>query len=276
MVISVVLAALLATQDPVLHEARVVLRTSKGDLVLALYPQVAPRHVAHFLRLVRSGFYDGTRFGYVHRGYLIQHAGSADRLRPLTEEQDRLGRERLHAEFGRLPHVRGVLSMSRLPQDLDSATTSFTILLGDAPHLDGNYTIFGRVEKGLAVLDALGSVDVGPGHVPILPLNVHRAYVENEVAPPSHDFAPPWELMVVAGSAMVLGGAVFLLSGRFLPRSAGPVGLSLVIVGFFIGLVAAVPRIVESKENRGILALAVFVSMLALFKLMGKYERPGS
>jgi cyclophilin family peptidyl-prolyl cis-trans isomerase len=274
MMISVVLAALLATQDPVLHEARVVLRTSKGDLVVALYPQAAPRHVAHFLRLVRSGFYDGTRFGFVMKGFLVQHAGTTDRLRTLTAEQSRLASWRLNAEFGKLPHVRGVLSMSRQPDDLDSATTSFSILLGNAPHMDGNYTIFGRVEKGLDVLDAIEAVEVNSKNVPKLPVNLHRAFVVGEESVQPYDFAPPVALMVVAGVSMLLGLACFLLAGRVLPRYAGPVGLSIVIVGFFIGFVAAFPRIAESKDNREMLALVVFISLLALFRLMGKYESP--
>ncbi|HKS17167.1 MAG TPA: peptidylprolyl isomerase [Planctomycetota bacterium] len=278
MTISVALAALLAAvagfQEPVLHEARVVLRTSEGDLVLVLYPQVAPRHVAHFLRLVRSGYYDGTRFGVVMRKYLVQHAGTTDRLRSLTPEQLRLASWRLHAEFGRLPHVRGVLSMSRQPDDLDSATTSFSILFGPAPHLDGNYTIFGRVEKGLDVLAAMEDVEVGPKNVPKLPLNLHRAFVEGEETAQPTDFGPPVGLVVVAGVMMVLGLAAFLLSGRVLPRYAGPVGLSIVIVGFFIGFVAGFPRVVESKDHREYLALAVFIAMLGLFRLMGKYESP--
>ncbi len=254
------------SQDPVLHDARVVLQTSKGELILALYPQLAPRHVDHFLRLVRKGYYDGTRFRIVMRGFIIQHAGHADRLRPLTEEQARLSAERIPAEFGRRRHVRGTLSMARQPDDIDSATTVFTILLGDAPQMDGTYTIFGRVEKGWEILDALASVEVGPDNTPRHPLNVHRAFLVGD--------GPPAALVVLAGSAIVLGLAAFLLAGRFLPRAAGPVGLSFVIAGFFAGYVMAVPRILEAKEERATLALVVFLSLLALFKLMNKYESP--
>jgi cyclophilin family peptidyl-prolyl cis-trans isomerase len=264
-----------APQQPVLHDARVVLRTSKGDLLLALYPQVAPRHVFHFLRLVRSGYYDGTRFAFIRKGFVMQHAGDVERLHTFTPEQSALRDVKLPAEFSKLRHARGVLSMARRPDNFDSASSVFAIMLGDAPHMDGKYTIFGRVEKGFEVLDQLEAADVRPDGVPKLPVNLHRAFVEGEgeAATPT-DFAPPKELLIVAGSAIVLGLAAFLLAGRFLPRTAGPIGLTVVIAGFFIGFVAATPRIIEAKENRPILALAAFLALLTLFKLMNRFESP--
>jgi cyclophilin family peptidyl-prolyl cis-trans isomerase len=243
----------------------VVLRTSKGDLTVVLYREVAPRHAAHFLKLVRAGFYEGTRFGIVYPGFVIQHAGPEERLRPLTEEQKVLAMQRQPAEFSALRHVRGVLSMARRPEDIDSATHSFCIMLGDAPHMDGKYTIFGRVVEGFEALDALGLVDVDANHVPKVPLNLHHAWVEGD---------NPVLAFAVAGTLVVLGLGAFLASGRRLPRNAGPIGLSAVIAGFFIGFVAATPRVVESGENRRILGLIVFVSMLALFRLMSRYESP--
>jgi cyclophilin family peptidyl-prolyl cis-trans isomerase len=254
-----------ATPEPVLHDARVVLRTSKGDLSLVLYGEVAPRHVAKFLKLVRAGYYEGTRFAYVFPGFVIHHAGEAERVRPLKEDLKALAAQKMPAEFSALRHARGVLSMARMPDDVDSATSVFCILLGDAPHLDGKYTIFGRVVQGFEVLDALGQVDVDANHVPKVPLNLHHAWVEGDN--PALAFA-------VAGTLVVLGLGAFLASGRRLPRNAGPIGLSAVIAGFFIGFVAATPRVLESGENRKILGLIVFVSMLALFRLMTKYESP--
>ena len=252
-------------QEPILHKSRVVLQTSKGEIVLALFPEVAPRHVAHFLKLVRAQVYDGTRFQFVHRGFLIQQGGGVDRLRPYTKEQEQLASIRLPAEFSALHHVRGMLSMARMPDDPDSATSVFAILLGDAPHMDGKYTIFGRVERGHDALAALEAVPVGNGGVPTLPLNLRRAVVEGD---------GPDVTMVVAGALIVAGLAAFLMSGRLLPRNAGPIGLSVVIAGFFVGFVAVTPRVIEAEESRPVLALAVFVSLLALFKLMNRFESP--
>lgn len=262
------------TQDPVLHKDKVVLRTGKGDIVLALYPQVAPRHVKHFLALVRRGFYKGTRFALIRPGFIIQHAGEVERNAGLTDEQRRLANERIPAEFGPLRHVRGALSMSRQPDDIDSAQTSFVILLGDAPQLDGKYTIFGRVEEGWQALDALAATPTGRDFVPREVVNLREAFVKGEEPGPPEDRRPPGALMAVGGGAIALGLAAFLLAGRALPRAAGPIGLSLVISGFFVGFVAAVPWVI-AEESRWP-ALILFVSMLALFKLMNRFESPKS
>jgi len=276
MVTSFVLAALLlgraAPQDPVLHDHRVVLKTSKGEIVLALFPQIAPQHVTHFLRLVRAGCYDGTRFGLIYRDFIIQHGGPDNRLRNFTAEQAKLADERVPAEFGRLHHMRGTLSMARHEGDLGSAQMSFTLLLGDAPQMDGQYTIFGKVEKGFEVLDALALVEVGPGYIPKHPVNLFRAFVVGEEPGPPHDFGPPTGLLVLGGAAIVLGLAAFLLAGRFLPRVAGTIGLTAVFAGFFTGFVAAVPRATEAESR--LVPLALFLSLLAMFKLMNKFESP--
>lgn len=263
---------LFAPQDPEVAPSRVVLKTSKGEIVLALFPQVAPRHVRHFLQLVRAGCYDGTRFTRIYRGFIIQHGGEGDRLRPFTEQQAKLAAQRIPAEFGRLRHARGTLSMARQENDLDSAQMTFTILLADAPHLDGKYTVFGKVEKGFEVLDALEGVEVGKDYLPKLPVNLFRATVAGEEPGVPHDFSPPTGLLVLGAASVVIGLAAFLLAGRVLPRAAGPIGLTIVFAGFFAGFVAAVPRATAAESN--LVPLALFLSLLAMFKLMNKYETP--
>ena len=162
--------------------------------------------------------------------------------------------------------------MARQANDLDSAQMIFTILLADAPHLDGNYTIFGRVEKGFDVLDALAAVEVGKDYLPKLPVNLFRARIAGEVPAVPHDFSPPTGLLVLGGASIVVGLAAFLLAGRVLPRAAGPIGLTIVFAGFFAGFVAAVPRATAAESN--LVPLALFLSLLAMFKLMNKYETP--
>ena len=268
--------AILAAQagEPVEHPARVVFTTNEGEITFVLYPEVAPRHVAHFLRLVRNGYYDRTRFNALYKGYLLQHPGhDPERLRSYTPELRKLEETRLPVELSAMRHERGVLTMMRFEDRLDSATTSFAILLGPAPHLDGKYTIFGRIEKGAELLDALSAVEIGADHVPKLPLNLHRACVEGEVPGEIIDADPPVELVAAGGAMMAAGLAVFLLAGRKLPKSGAPIGLTAVITGFFILFVAATPHILKS-ESRGPLALVLFVSFLALFKLMNRFESP--
>src|SRR6185312_4973541 len=151
--LALVLAPALARAQaaPRVADERVVLHTNAGDIVLALYPDVAPRHVAQILKLVRLGVYDGTHFLRVIPGFLVQLADASDRAAPLSAEQAAALRP-LKAEFSRLHHETGVLSMSRRDDDPDSATSAFSILVGDWPQGDGRYTIFGRVQEGMDVV----------------------------------------------------------------------------------------------------------------------------
>jgi cyclophilin family peptidyl-prolyl cis-trans isomerase len=131
-----------------------VFHTTAGDLVFALYPDTAPKTVMQFLALVRAGVYDTTNFARIVPGFVAQVSSAADRTRALTAEQASLV-HRLPAELSILKHERGILSMARQDGDLDGAETSFSVLLGSAPHLDGNYTIFGRLVAGDEVLDEM-------------------------------------------------------------------------------------------------------------------------
>jgi cyclophilin family peptidyl-prolyl cis-trans isomerase len=130
------------------------LRTVAGDVLLAFYPEVAPESVQHFLELVRLGAYDTTHFGRTEPGFVVQVFNAQDRLRPLTEALDKALRP-MEAEFSNVPHRRGILSFGREDNDPDSAVSSFSILVADAPHLDGKYTVFGHVERGMEVVDRL-------------------------------------------------------------------------------------------------------------------------
>ena len=112
--------------------------------------------------LVSAGAYDGTRIATVQPGFVVQTGSVADRAQPLTEQQRALAR-RLPLEPGGLRHQRGVLSMARMPDDRESGESSFCILLADAPHLDGQYTAFGRVVSGWETIDRITRVAAEPG-----------------------------------------------------------------------------------------------------------------
>jgi len=270
------LAALLIlpaqSREPALSRERIVLRTDKGDLVIALYEETAPVHCRHFLRLVRKGFYDGTRFFRVVPGFAVQNGGEYERLGTLTPELAELATKRLQAEFSKIRHVRGILSMAREDNDFNSARTTFVILLGDAPHLDTRYTVFGKLDGGDDVLSAIAGGELGPDKNPKKPVTVLKAFVVGEKnVPPEEPTELRW-LLVVGSVAILLGLAAFLLAGRLLPRVAGPLGLVVVFVGFFAGFLGAVPLTVGAGSSAA--ALVVFLSMLALFKLMNKFESP--
>jgi peptidyl-prolyl cis-trans isomerase B (cyclophilin B) len=132
---------------------RAVLDTSAGPITLELNPAKAPRHVRQFLKLAQAGVYDGMAFHRVVPGFVIQSGALSSRLVPLTDKQQKLV-QNLQPEFNDTRHVKGVVSMAR-GEDPASATTSFFIVTGDAPALDGQYTAFARVVDGMSAVEAI-------------------------------------------------------------------------------------------------------------------------
>lgn len=135
-----------------LGQYRAVLETSLGAITVEFFPDKAPEHVRNFLRLAQAGVYEGTAFHRVVRGFVVQ-TGATNTRGPLSEKQRKYVHT-LKPEFSDTPHVKGILSMAR-GDDPASATTSFFIVTGPAPSLDGKYTVFGRVIDGVSVVDAI-------------------------------------------------------------------------------------------------------------------------
>ncbi|HYF52583.1 MAG TPA: peptidylprolyl isomerase [Planctomycetota bacterium] len=176
--------------QPKLAPQSIVMRTAAGDLVIRLYPEVAPLHTEQFLKLARLGVFNGIHFYRIHPGFLIQAGVAEDRLAPLTPEQT-AAIKTIKAEWSSIKHRKGVLNLGRADNDPDSGATAFSIMLGDAPHLDGLYTIFGRVDdKSFEVLDQLARVPC-EGTTPKTRITVEEAFVlEDEKALRSFQRAP--------------------------------------------------------------------------------------
>ncbi len=116
-----------------------------GRVVIALRPDLAPKHVERIKKLTREGFYDGTPFHRVIDGFMVQGGDPTGTGRGGSELPD------LPAEFSppsKARHLEGVLSMARTA-DPDSANSQFFIMLAPSPHLDGQYTIWGQVVEGM-------------------------------------------------------------------------------------------------------------------------------
>jgi peptidyl-prolyl cis-trans isomerase B (cyclophilin B) len=130
----------------------------QGDIVIELYPQLAPKTVEHFLELAESGFYDGTTFHRVMPGFMIQ--GGDPLSRDGDPANDGMGEadERIDDEIGQAPHLRGVVSMANKGR-ANTASCQFFVVHQDTPHLDGSYTVFGRVIEGIDVVDAIAAVE---------------------------------------------------------------------------------------------------------------------
>ncbi len=141
-----------------------VLKTSDGEMVVEFWSDVAPKTVENFKKLAREGFYDGTAFHRIIRGFMIQ--GGDPNTKDLSKESS-YGTGgpgyQIPAEFNDRPHLRGVLSMAR-SADPNSAGSQFFVCLGTASSLDHQYTAFGKVIKGLDVLDKIGATPVSRGN----------------------------------------------------------------------------------------------------------------
>ncbi len=144
-----------------------VITTTEGTMVLEFWADVAPKHVANFKKLATSGFYDGTAFHRVIKGFMIQ---GGDPLTKDDSQQARWGTGgpgwKVDAEFNDKAHTRGVLSMAR-SQDPNSAGSQFFICHGDPRFLDRQYTAFGKLIKGDDVLEKIATTQVGAQDRPV-------------------------------------------------------------------------------------------------------------
>jgi peptidyl-prolyl cis-trans isomerase B (cyclophilin B) len=154
-----------------LSHYRAVLETSLGNITFQFFPDKAPNHVRAFLRLASVGFYDGTAFHRVVKGFVIQGGFLPTRSEPLDITQERYVRT-LRPEFNDTAHDKGTVSMAR-GDDPASADTSFFIVTARTPALDGKYTAFGRVVEGMDVVEKLEAVPVN-GETPVTRVEVKK------------------------------------------------------------------------------------------------------
>ena len=138
-------------------EPRAIIDTKFGSMEIRFFPDKAPKHVENFVKLAKAGFYDKTIFHRVIPGFMIQ---GGDPNTKDEKDKSKYGTGdpgyKIKAEFNDRPHVRGIVSMAR-SQDPDSAGSQFFIVVKDSPSLNGKYTVFGEVVKGMEVADKIVS-----------------------------------------------------------------------------------------------------------------------
>lgn len=137
---------------------RAIIKTKLGDIEIKFYPEIAPKHVENFIKLAKSGFYNGTIFHRVIPGFMIQ-GGDPNTKNPDKKEGYGMGGPgyTINAEFSETPHKRGIVSMARAA-DPNSAGSQFFIVVEDSRFLDRKYTAFGEVTKGMGVADKIVSL----------------------------------------------------------------------------------------------------------------------
>ena len=147
-----------------------ILKLKDGNVIIELFPDVAPNHVKRFKQLAEEKKYDGVVFHRVIDGFMAQ-TGDVEYGKSDSDKFDlkRAGTggssyPNLKAEFSDLPHDKGTLSMAR-SNDPNSANSQFFICFKSAPHLDRNYTVFGKVIEGMNFVDLIKKGEGGNGEV---------------------------------------------------------------------------------------------------------------
>ncbi len=157
-----------------------VIDTDMGKMEILFWDDVAPKTVANFKKLAKEKFYDGTAFHRIIKGFMVQGGD------PLSKDESQKSMwgtggpgYNVEAEFNDRKHVRGVISMAR-SRDPNSAGSQFFICLDAHPHLDGQYTAFGKLIAGDDVLAKLGDVQTGgrEGSSPEQRINVNSITIE--------------------------------------------------------------------------------------------------
>lgn len=154
----------------------VTMKTTLGTIRIEMKPEWAPNHVRNFLMLTDTGWYNGTAFFRVVKGFVAQGGMGDSRSADAEQPGDRW----VHTVRGEfrddVKHERGIVSMAR-GDDPDSASTSFFLMLGTAPHLDGKYSAFGKVIEGMDVLDAFEKLELN-GEAPISRVEILSAVID--------------------------------------------------------------------------------------------------
>jgi cyclophilin family peptidyl-prolyl cis-trans isomerase len=156
-----------------------VIKTNMGTIVFEFLPDVAPKMVANFKDLAKTGFYNGTTFHRVINGFMIQGGDPLSKDNDPSNDGTGNGPRRMPAEFTtKYSHVRGMVSTARGGNDINSGSCQFFIVQKDSKFLDNQYTIFGRVLDGMDVVDKISLVPKDRNDRPIKNVTMESVSLE--------------------------------------------------------------------------------------------------
>ena len=160
---------LFTTTGETVENPKITLKLKYGEVKIELFKDIAPNHVERILELSKKGKYDGVAFHRVIDGFMaqtgdVQHGNTKDNFNPAMVGTGGSDLPDLKAEFNDVPHERGILSMAR-SQNPDSANSQFFICFDTHPHLDRQYTVFGKVTSGMEFVDQIKKGAPGSGSV---------------------------------------------------------------------------------------------------------------
>jgi len=165
-----------------------IIETDHGNITIDFFENIAPANVAVIKTLISEKFYDGLYFHRVVPGFVIQ--GGDPNTRDDDKSNDGMGQAwqpTIKAEFSNIPHKRGILSMARKGNDINSATSQFFICVADVPFLDNQYTVFGKVIDGMDVVDTIVGLERDNNDNPIQSPYMKRVYLEKKTIIPSEE-----------------------------------------------------------------------------------------
>jgi len=170
---------------PVEREVAVI-ETDYGNITIDLFENIAPMHVTAIKKMISEKFYDGLYFHRVIPHFVIQ--GGDPNSRDNDKENDGMGQDdqpMIKAEFSSIQHKRGILSMARKGNDINSATSQFFICVANAPSLDNQYTIFGKVIDGMDAVDKIVNLERDIRDNPVKTAYMKKVYLKKIMAIPS-------------------------------------------------------------------------------------------
>lgn len=153
----------------------VKLETEVGDIEIEMFPESAPESVRNFLNLTATGLFDTTTFGRVVPGFVIQGGNIWTRNGGVNRDMGARARRTVPDEPSKILHERGIVSMAR-GDEPNTATTNFFILVSSGSHLDNKFAAFGRVTKGMDIVDAINKMPVND-EKPEKPVRIKKASI---------------------------------------------------------------------------------------------------
>lgn len=257
-----------AAYTPPETNPRIVLSTPQGPILIALVPENAPNHVEQFLLAVADGDFNGTVVTRVEPQYYVQMAGKAGtaQLSGLPVEREKVG------------NLRGALSVYDSGQPGDSPT--IVIVLTSSPQLDPDYTSIGFVEAGFAAVREITNTPTVGDHQPVEPITISEIHVASpqervvlrqaEVTAADDGGASMLAAIFIVACAAFAAAVISSFQDRLGKQRTMSLALMVALLAFFGVWVA----LAGTKAGSGLMGVALFGGAIAMFRLMGRFERP--
>jgi peptidylprolyl isomerase len=268
-VAALMLASPCAAYTPPETDPRIVVTTPQGKILIALAPENAPEHVKQFLLALQAGDFDGAPVTRISPKYYVQLVGAPGSARLAGQP----------TEGAKVGNVRGAFSVYDSGEPGDIPTVMFVLVT--SPQLDGDYTSIGFVEAGMDVVRAIAnSGTIGDDHHPAEAITITEIHLasqqertllrEAEVTAASDDATSQLAAIFVVACAAFVGALISAFHDRLGRQRVRSLSLLVALLTFFAVWVA----LGGTRAGSGLVGVALFVGAIAIFRLMGRFERP--